>query len=191
MSVSSLPSGGALAGLSARSRSLLWLGFITLAGAAFSLVLACATPFAALAAIAALNLSRRDAVLAVVLAWAVNQAIGFGLLSYPHDASTYAWGGAIGISALLSLAGAVAAAGLLARRHALVRGLAGFVAAFVVWQLALYASALAIGNGEGAFSAAIVGYVLQMNVLALAILAVVHQAAISLGLVARPVPAFA
>ncbi len=183
------PSAGPLARLSAPSRSLLWIGFIALASTGFSLVLACATPFAALAAVAALNLSRRDAVLAVLAAWGANQAIGFGLLSYPPDASTLAWGIAMGLGALLSLGGAMVAVELLKTRHGITRGLAGFGVAFGVWQLVLYGAALVIGTGDGSFSAEIIFYVLQMNALALVMLAVVHQAALSLGLIARPAPA--
>ncbi|MCF4167379.1 hypothetical protein L2U69_17145 [Zavarzinia compransoris] len=189
MSLSSIPASfGLLSGLSARARSLIWIGFIAAASTAFSLVLACATPFAALAAVSALNLSRRDATVAVFTAWIANQAIGFGLLGYPHDALTYAWGVVIGIGALLSLGGAVAAADLLRGRAAVLRGIAGFAVAFIVWQGALHASAFVIGSGEAAFTFEIIAYVLQMNVLALAILAVLHQAAIALGVIARPLP---
>src|SRR5271156_4230381 len=72
---------------------VLLAGACALAGFA----LACATPFAAFAVVAAAMLPMRPAVLVVAAAWLVNQAIGFGALGYPLDANTMLWGLAIGL----------------------------------------------------------------------------------------------
>ena len=73
-------------------RQLLWLAPLIGASVAFSLGLACATPFAAFAAAAALTLSRRDAYVLILSVWLANQFVGFTVLSYPWTASTLAWG---------------------------------------------------------------------------------------------------
>ncbi len=55
----------------------LWLALLVAASAAFSFVFACATPFAAFAAAAALTLSRRDALRLTVAVWLANQVLGY------------------------------------------------------------------------------------------------------------------
>ena len=69
---------------------------LTAACALASFAFACATPFAAFAAIAAAMLRLPAALLVVAAAWIVNQAIGFGALGYPIDLNTMLWGTAIG-----------------------------------------------------------------------------------------------
>src|SRR6516165_11737164 len=81
-------------------RHPLWLGLLVGASVIFSLGLACAVPLAAYAAAAALSLSRRDALLLILLVWAANQLVGFTLLAYPWTASTFAWGATLGIVAV-------------------------------------------------------------------------------------------
>jgi hypothetical protein len=73
-------------------RHLVWLGLLISASVAFSLGLACATPFAAFAAAAALTLSRRDALVLVTSVWFANQLVGFTVLHFPWTANTFAWG---------------------------------------------------------------------------------------------------
>ena len=63
-----------------------WAGFLVAASAVGSLVFACATPFAAVAAVAAITLPLRPALAASVGVWLANQAVGYGLLAYPIDA---------------------------------------------------------------------------------------------------------
>jgi hypothetical protein len=70
----------------------LWLGVLVAAGAVLTMAFACVTPFAAFAAIAAVTLSRRDAVLLAVALWLANQAVGYGVLHYPWNARSAAWG---------------------------------------------------------------------------------------------------
>ena len=83
-------------------RCLVWLGLLISASVAFSLGLACATPFAAFAAAAALTLSRRDALVLVTSVWFANQVVGFTALHYPWTANTFAWGIALGVVAVLA-----------------------------------------------------------------------------------------
>ena len=77
---------------------------LTTSCALASFALACATPFAAFAVIAAATLALRPALLAVAGAWLVNQTIGFAALHYPIEASTMAWGLAIGAGTLAATA---------------------------------------------------------------------------------------
>ncbi|WP_217430317.1 hypothetical protein, partial [Sphingomonas bacterium] len=86
-----------------RTAVLLWTVLLTAASTGTTVVLACMTPFAALAAIAATRMSRREGVTLMVFAWAASQAIGFGLLGYPHDATTIAWGAGLGAAAVASV----------------------------------------------------------------------------------------
>src|SRR5246127_249794 len=82
---------------------------LTVSCALASLALACATPFAAFAVVAAATLSLRPALLVVTGAWLVNQTIGFGALHYPVQASTITWGFVIGVAALAATAASAAA----------------------------------------------------------------------------------
>lgn len=145
---------------------------LLLAGGAtlFSFALACATPFAALAVVAALTMKRRDAIVTVLLAFAVNQAIGFGFLDYPRDASTIAWGAGIGVAALASLFAAAHGGRLAASGGIVAVWIGAFATAFAVWQLALFAAGLMIGTGMGGFSGEIVIWVFQLNAVAVAAL---------------------
>ncbi|RZM99489.1 hypothetical protein CWO91_35880 [Bradyrhizobium genosp. SA-3] len=120
-----------------------------------SFALACATPFAAFAVVAAAMLPLRPALLVVTGAWLVNQTIGFGALHYPIDGSTVAWGCAIVAAALLSTAvSSVVLRKLPQGRTPLVLAIT-LVAAYAAYELALLAATPFLG-GEGAFTAAIV-----------------------------------
>mgnify|MGYP005868119005 CR=1 FL=1 len=111
------------------------LAATTLSG---TVVLACMMPFAAIAAIAAMAMPLRRGLAAVALCWAGNQVLGFGLMGFPWDGPTFAAG-------LSLLAGCLIA-------FAAVRGLAhqggpllAFLAAFAVFEVSLFAYALALG----------------------------------------------
>src|ERR1700709_2513654 len=80
----------------------LWIVLIVTSGTCLSTFFACATPFAALATLAALKLGRRDAITVIGLVWLANQAIGYGLLGYPWTWDSAAWGLSIGASAGLA-----------------------------------------------------------------------------------------
>ncbi len=78
-----------------------WIAVLVAASIGFSLGFACAMPFAAIAAVAACTLPRRDAYFLTGAAWLVNQWVGFAFQHYPRDANTIAWGAALGVIALL------------------------------------------------------------------------------------------
>lgn len=164
-----------------------WVVLLTLGSLAFSYVFACAAPVAALATLAALNLRRQDAYILTVLVWLANQAVGYGVLNYPHSFDSYAWGVAIGVAALLATH-TVITLGPRPLRTGPVSGPAiGFLAAFVVHEIALYAAGLVLGATDAAFSAPIIWYVLKVNAIALAGLVVLSLGARVTGL-ARPLP---
>jgi hypothetical protein len=61
----------------------LWVLILTLSSIAFSYVFACATPFAALGALAATRMRLGTGLALIVAAWGTNQFIGFFILGYP------------------------------------------------------------------------------------------------------------
>lgn len=130
--------------------STLWIMLFTMASTATTLVFACATPFPALAALAAAYMRRRDGVLLALAAWVVSQSVGFCVLGYPMDASTLLWGAAIGAAAI---AGAFAAHAAAERAQSLpARLIAGYLAAFVSFKLVILAISIARGDIGSAFS---------------------------------------
>jgi hypothetical protein len=168
--------------LSDTTRRIAWIVFLTLASLAFSRVFACAAPFVALATLAALNVRRPDAYILTGLVWLANQAVGFGLLHYPPTANSFGWGIAIGIAALLAIH-TVISLGPRPWRTGPVPGAAiGFLAAFVVYEAALYAATFVLPSSAAAFSLATIWYVLEVNVGALAVLLALSLGARALGL---------
>ncbi|PDT87564.1 hypothetical protein CO669_23895 [Bradyrhizobium sp. Y36] len=128
---------------------------LTASCALASFAFACATPFAAFAVVAAAMLRLRPALLVVTGAWLVNQTIGFGMLHYPVDAGTIAWGFVIGAAALLATAASSTVLGLLPRGRTPLALAITLVVAYGIYELALLAATPFLG-GEGAFTAAIV-----------------------------------
>ena len=138
-----------------RYAAMFCFALLTVSCALASFALACATPFAAFAVVAAAALPLRPALLVVTGAWLVNQTIGFGALHYPIDASTIAWGFVIGAAALAATAASsVMLRALPQGRTPLVLALA-LVAAYAAYELTLLAATPFLG-GEGAFTVAIV-----------------------------------
>ncbi|MCP3389495.1 hypothetical protein NLM27_11995 [Bradyrhizobium sp. CCGB12] len=131
------------------------LALLTASCALASFALACATPFAAFAVLAAAMLPLRPALLVVTGAWLVNQTIGFGALHYPVDGNTIAWGVAIGAAALLATAVSSAVLRTLPQGRTALALAVTLVAAYAAYELALLAATPVLG-GEGAFTAAIV-----------------------------------
>src|SRR5690349_20282586 len=72
--------------------------------ALFCSVFGCAMPFAAVAALAASNLPGRAGIAVVLGSWLINQLLGFTIHHYPRDASTFAWGLAMGVAAFAAYA---------------------------------------------------------------------------------------
>lgn len=132
--------------------STLWIVLLTAASTATTLVLACATPFPSLAALAALHMRRRDGLILVLLAWVASQAVGFGVLGYPHDPKTLAWGVGLATAAVGSGLGAYAALARLRNASFAVRLIAGYVAAFVAFKLVVLLWGLFLGGVATAFA---------------------------------------
>ena len=128
---------------------------LTVSCALASFALACATPFAAFAVVAAAMLPLRPALLVVTGAWLVNQSIGFGVLHYPIDGSTIAWGFVIGAAALAATTVASAVLRALPQGRSPLMLAIALVAAYAAYELVLLAATPFLG-GEGAFTAAIV-----------------------------------
>lgn len=163
--------------------STLWIMLLTLASTATTLVFACATPFPALAALAAAHMRRRDGVLLALAAWVASQAVGFCMLGYPRDASTALWGVAIGSAAVAgALAAHAAAERATSRTGKLV---AGYLAAFVTFKLAILLWSVARGDVGSAFTLDVMLRQFGRNAAILVGLLALYHALIAVG-VPRP-----
>lgn len=165
-----------LAPVEQRFAPLFCFALLTSACALASFVFACATPFAAFAVLAAAMLPLRSALLPVAGAWLINQAIGFGVLHYPVDANTIAWGFAIGAAALVATVMASLMLRALPRSGTPVALAAALLGAYVGYEIALFAVTPFLG-GEGAFSLAIVARLGALSALWLVGLAAVAEVA--------------
>jgi hypothetical protein len=164
----------------------LWLGLLVGASMIFSLALACAVPLAAFAAASALSLSRRDALILILLVWLANQLVGFTLLDYPWTASAFAWGAVLGIVAILAtLAGRWMVWRSMTTGEA-VTFTATFLTAFAVYEAALFAISEALLGGTEIYTAAIQGRIFAINAAAFVGLLVLNHLAASVGLANRP-----
>ncbi|MGO4560083.1 hypothetical protein [Mesorhizobium sp. 2RAF21] len=162
--------------------NVMWIALVATGSALFSLALACATPFAAIATIAGTRMSVRLALTLTTVAWLVNQSTGYLLLDYPRTWDSFAWGAAIGLAASLAV-GAV----MLIRRW-IASGLfalaGGFASAFLVYEAVLFFATALLPSGDEAFSFAVIAQILWTNLLALAGLLIFHRLAVAIGLLA-------
>lgn len=145
-----------LAPVETRYAPLFCFGLLAVACALASLAFACATPFAAFAVVAAATLPLQSALLVTAAAWLVNQAIGFGFLHYPVDASTIIWGFVIGAATLAATAASKAVLRLMQCNGTAVALGAALIAAYAAYELMLFAATPFLGGGED-FTATIVG----------------------------------
>jgi hypothetical protein len=159
-----------------------WSGFLIIATVMGSFVFSCATPFAALGALAALFLPRRDAVAVIAGTWAVNQIIGFGFLHYPLDATTIAWGGAIGAAAIVGTGAAMLTVRALSRMPWSVAAIAALATAFVGYELALFAADFVLPSSPSDYGVPVLLYVFEINGFAFAGLLVLQALGRTLGL---------
>ena len=158
-----------------------WGGMLTVITVASTLAVACGTPFAALATLAALFLPRRDAFVLIAVNWLANQAIGFGLLHYPLNWDCYRGGINIGIAALVATTAALLAQGALRNVAATPRAIGSFAAAFITYEGILFLTSPA---GSGAdFAAPVVLYILYVNAAAFVALLLLQTAAAAMGLI--------
>ncbi|HZG34097.1 MAG TPA: hypothetical protein VEZ59_12530, partial [Sphingopyxis sp.] len=134
-----------MAALRTNGASALWVALLTAASMATTLALGCATPFPALAALAAVHMRRRDGLVLMLLAWAARQAIGFALLGYPRDGSTLAWGVGLGTAAAGSALAAHAALRALNYRSVAARLATAYAAGFTAFKAVILGWALILG----------------------------------------------
>jgi hypothetical protein len=170
---------------SAKWRRLVWLGLLVSASIAFSLGLACATPFAAFAAAAALTLSRRDALVLVTSVWFANQLVGFTVLHYPWTANSLAWGVALGVVAVLATLASQWAVKRSADAARMFRVSVAFLVAFVVYEASLFALSVGLLGGAEVFTGAIQGRIFVINATAFVGLLALNRLAATVGLVAN------
>jgi hypothetical protein len=169
------------------AQRFVWGGILTVLTVASTLGVACGTPFAALATLAALFLPRRDAFVLITVNWLANQAIGFGLLHYPLNWDCYRGGIDLGIAALLSTMAAMLAQGALRNVATTVRAIGSFAVAFVAYEGSLF---LVSPAGSGAdFAASVVLYIFYINAVALVGLLLLQATAAVLGFIS-PMTAF-
>lgn len=126
--------------------SALWISVMAAASIASTLVLACAMPFEALAAFAALYFGRRDGIWLTTLCWAANQAIGFGVLRYPVEFTSLAWSPGLLLAALAALFGAQWIARRLVGTPTWVRAPIMLAVAFVTFKVVVLVFALMLGG---------------------------------------------
>lgn len=161
------------------SKRFCWGAVLTAVTVASTLAVACGTPFAALATLAALNMRRRDALILIGVNWAANQAIGFGLMHYPLNWDCYRGGLDLGIAAIFCAIAAMLSRHEVERRGWAGKAIASFAAAFVSYEAVLFLISPP-GHG-GAFSAAVVLYIFCVNALAFIGLTVFKSLAGALG----------
>lgn len=148
---------------SSPSRTTMGIGALTVASVLTTAGFACAAPLAAFAAIAAMSFGRREALAAIGAVWLANQAWGFAFMHYPIDGETFAWGGALGIIAMLSCE----AAGLVTRRYSgVVAACMSVLAAFVVYEGSLIAIDFVAGQGGEDLAPVIVARIFLINICA-------------------------
>jgi hypothetical protein len=144
-----------LAPVERRHAPLFCFALLTISCALASFALACATPFAAFAVVAAAMLPIRPALLVVTGAWLVNQTIGFGALHYPINANTILWGFVIGLAALAATVASTIVLRVLPQSRTPVALALSLICAYAAYEFTLLAATPFLG-GAGAFTAAIV-----------------------------------
>ncbi len=152
------------------SRSAILIAVLTLASVAFSFGFACAAPLAAIAAFGALRMERSRALALAVSVWLANQVVGYIFLSYPLDTETLAWGGALGLVAILSVEAAMRA------KSRPAPAVLAFAAAFATYEGVLFAITVLSGSAMDAYEPAAVARVFAINAIAFAALLAVGKA---------------
>jgi hypothetical protein len=138
-----------------------WSAMLTLVTVATSLALACGTPFAALGALGALFLPRRDAMVLVGINWLANQAIGFALLHYPHTRECYLGGADLAAAAGLCTIAAMFASHLFRKAPAPLKAIVCFATACVSFEGVLFA--LSPSASATDFALPVVSYIVCVN----------------------------
>lgn len=167
--------------ISSRNASTLWILLLTAASTATTLVFACATPFPALAALAAMHMRCRDGLILILLSWAVSQIIGFAWLGYPHDPATIGWAAALACAAVGSVWGADQALLRMATSSRVIRLVAAYVAAFIAFKAIILLWAFPLGGVTTALSPEILARQFVRNGAILIGLLALHRSLVALG----------
>ena len=125
-------------------------------GGVASFVLPCTTPFAALAATAALHAGPRRALVIVTCAWAVDELAGFAFFGYPRTHESLA----LALLALVAAAAAVATATFTRERASAWLVFAGSAVAF---EAVFAVGTFALGTSLAMFAPAIDAWVVGAN----------------------------
>lgn len=178
-----------MAALRTSGASALWVSLLTAASTATTLALACATPFPALAALAAVHMRRRDGVALMLLAWAASQFVGFFLLGYPRDGSTLAWGVGLGTAAVGSALASYAALQALQYRSVAARLSLAYAAGFTAFKGVILGWALVLGGLHTAMAPDLLAEQFLRNGVILMGLYVLYRLLVAAGVPAPPQPA--
>jgi len=166
--------------------STLWILLLTGASTVTTLALACATPFPALAALAAMHMRRRDGIALMTASWVAGQAVGYCVLGYPGDPRTIAWGVAIGIAAVAAVLAADVIAYSLKRHSFSLRLMAGYVAGLFGFKAVIALASLGLGGAKLALSLPILADQFVRNGAILVVLLALYRLLVTLGLPAAP-----
>lgn len=175
-----------MAALSDRRASALWVSLLTAASTTATLALACATPFPALAALAAVHMRRRDGVALMLLAWAASQFVGFFLLGYPRDGSTLAWGFGLGTAAVGSALASYVALRTLDYRSVAARLSLAYAAGFTAFKGIILLWAFVLGGLHTAMAPDLLAEQFVRNGAILIGLYVLYRALVAAGVPAPP-----
>jgi hypothetical protein len=167
-------------------RFALWLTLLVAASVEFSFVFACAVPFAALGALAAVTLGRRDALLLVGAAWLANQAVGFGYQGYPWTAECLLWGAIFGIVAVAVTLAARQVYARMSRHGAPLAYAASFAGAFIVYEAGLFLIAATMLGGTEAYAPTGVLRIFAINAAAFIGLLLLNRFGMAIGLARKP-----
>jgi hypothetical protein len=154
---------------------LLWLAILIGSSLVFSVGFACAAPFEAIGAAAAITLARRDALFVSGVTWLINQCVGYGMLGYPWTSNSVAWGIALGAATLLAT---VAAGAVYQMKTAIPKAFRfgiTFVSAFLAFEATTYVAALSFLGGVQDFTIGIVSRVFVINAATFVGLVVVYS----------------
>jgi len=177
-----------MAALSDRGASALWVSLLTAASTATTLALACATPFPALAALAAVHMRRRDGIALMLLAWGASQFVGFFLLGYPRDGSTLGWGFALGTAAVGLALASYTALRALDYRSVAARLCLAYAAGFTAFKGIILLWALVLGGLHTAMAPELLAEQFVRNGAILIGLYALYRALVAVGVPAPPQP---
>jgi hypothetical protein len=156
---------------------MIWAAALTVVTLITTVELACATPFPALAATAALFFPRKDAFMLIGANFLLNQAVGFGLMHWPMTA----WIG--GLHLATACAACLIAASLAHRvlhNHATGSAIGTFLASFFAFEASLF---LTLSGSHGMADLQVYLYIFYINGLSFAALLAMQGLATAVGLV--------